>query len=83
MMQKSVKSSMYTSTSCLSSPVILNSGKEAFGAMFSSNRPYSYSHSCAGNEHEREADAGKSFQMHEPSSHARSSPTARIRIRSI
>ena len=27
------------------------------------NRPYSYSHGCTGNEHEREADAGKSFQM--------------------
>ena len=28
-----------------------------------SNRPYSYSHNCTGNEHERESDAGKSFQM--------------------
>ena len=27
------------------------------------NRPYSYSHGCTGNKHEREADAGKSFQM--------------------
>ena len=27
------------------------------------NRPCSYSHGCTGNEHEREADAGKSFQM--------------------
>ena len=24
------------------------------------NRPYSYSYGCTGNEHEREADAGKS-----------------------
>ena len=27
------------------------------------NRPYSYSHGCTGNEHEREGDAGKSFQI--------------------
>ena len=27
------------------------------------NRPYSYSRGCTGQEHEREADAGKSFQM--------------------
>ena len=27
------------------------------------NRLYSYSHGCTGNEHEREADAGKYFQM--------------------
>ena len=27
------------------------------------NRLYSYSHGCTGNEHETEADAGKSFQM--------------------
>ena len=32
-------------------------------AHFNFNRPYSYSHGCTGNEHEREADAGKSFQM--------------------
>ena len=52
------------------------------------NRPYSYSHGSSRNEHEGETDAGESFQMqiippHEPPSHARSSPTVRIRIRSI
>ena len=52
------------------------------------NGPYSYSHGCTGNEHEREADAGKSFQMQiisprEPPSHARSSPTVRMLLRSI
>ena len=55
---------------------------------WSLKRPYSYSHGCTGNEHEREANAGKHFKwklfpLYEPPSHARSSPTVRIRIRSI
>ena len=59
--------------------------EDSAGREIALNRPYSYFHGCTGNEHEREADAGKSFQMqiispHEPPSHARSSPTLRIRI---
>ena len=52
------------------------------------NRPYSYSHGCTGNEHEREAGGGNHFKCklsppHEPPSHARSSSTVTIRIWSI
>ena len=34
---------------------------EAISFFLLDNRLHSYSHGCTGNEHEREADAGKSF----------------------